>query len=124
MNERLDLTRAFVTTAVAIAAGHGSGIAAAEPGQVAWRVHFDGLYTDFEPVLGPNGTIVTGTADFVTAVNPDGSIRWSTPATRPTSTAMALSASRICWNCWQPGVHADRRSLSRVEHGLPGPEGP
>ena len=103
MNERLDLTRALVTTAVVIAAGHGSGIAVAEPGQIAWRVHFDGLYTDFEPVVAPDGTIVTGNADFVTAVNPDGSVRWSTPATArqgetsvgPDGTVYAVSGTSI-----------------------------
>ena len=103
MNERLDLTRALVTTAVVIAVGHGSGIAVAEPGQIAWRVHFDGLYTDFEPVVAPDGTIITGNADFVTAVNPDGSIRWRTTATAregetsvgPDGTVYAVSGTSI-----------------------------
>ena len=103
MNKRLNLTRAFVTTTMVIVAGHGSGNAMAEPGHIAWRVHFDGLYTDFEPVVAPDGTIVTGNADFVTAVNPDGSIRWRTlvsarqgeTSVGPDGTVYAVSGTSI-----------------------------
>ena len=90
----VSVTLRSVTTAVVIAVGLGSGDAAAQSGQIAWRIHFDGLYTDFEPVVAPDGTIITGNADFVTAVNPNGSIRWSTLATaRQGETSVGLDGT-------------------------------
>jgi len=45
-------------------------------GSVAWRVTTPGVYTDFEPALGPDGTVYTGNGGSVTAVAPDGAVRW------------------------------------------------
>jgi outer membrane protein assembly factor BamB len=53
----------------------------ASAGSVAWRVSTAGVSSDFEPALGPDGTVYTGNGGAVTAVAPDGSVRWSVPAT-------------------------------------------
>lgn len=57
-----------------------AGEPAAASGSVAWRVTTPGIYSDFEPALGPDGTVYTGNGGSVTAVAPDGSVRWSVPA--------------------------------------------